>query len=86
MRELEVLEPGHLKPYYCSPAGTDLHLVQIYAGISILSFPLAQKPYAPYPVVSSANRSGLFEVVVGLIWAVLRSRCAGFARPSLPRR
>ena len=47
---------------------------------------LHPKTCASYPVVSSANRSGLFEVVVRLILAVLRSRCAGFARPSLPRR
>ena len=34
--------------------------------------------------MSSANHPGLFEVVVRLVLAVLRSRCAGFSRPSLP--
>ena len=44
--------------------------------------PLHPKTYASYPVVSTANSSGLFEVVVGHILAVLRSRCAGFACPA----
>ena len=44
--------------------------------------PLHPKTYACYPVVSTANSSGLFEVVVGHILAVLRSRCAGFACPA----
>ena len=48
--------------------------------------PLHPKTYAFYPGVSSANCSGLFEVEVRLILAVLRSRCVDFARPSLPRR
>ena len=43
---------------------------------------LHPKTYACYPVVSTANSSGLFEVVVGHILAVLRSRCAGFACPA----
>ncbi len=43
--------------------------------------PLHPKSYASYPVVSTANSSGLFEVVVRHILAVLRSRCAGFACP-----
>ena len=43
--------------------------------------PLHPKTYASYPVVSTANSSGLFEVVVRHILAVLRSRCAGFACP-----
>ena len=37
-------------------------------------------------MVSTAYRAGPFGVVVRLVLAVLRSRCAGFARPSLPRR
>ena len=44
--------------------------------------PLHPKTYASYPVVSIANRPGLFEVVVRHILAVLRSRCAGFACPA----
>ena len=44
--------------------------------------PLHPKSYASYPVVSTANSSGLFEVVVRHILAVLRSRCAGFACPA----
>ena len=44
--------------------------------------PLHPKTYASYPVVSTANSSGLFEVVVRHISAVLRSRCAGFACPA----
>ena len=44
--------------------------------------PLHSKSYASYPVVSTANSSGLFEVVVRHILAVLRSRCAGFACPA----
>ena len=44
--------------------------------------PLHPKTYASYPVVSTANSSGLFEVVVRHILAVLRSRCAGFACPA----
>ena len=44
--------------------------------------PLHPKTYACYPVVSTANSSGLFEVVVGHILAVLRSHCAGFACPA----
>jgi len=36
--------------------------------------------------VSTASRAGPFGVVVRLVLAVLRSRCAGLARPSLPRR
>ena len=44
--------------------------------------PLHPKTYACYPVVSTANSSGLFEVEVGHILAVLRSRCAGFACPA----
>lgn len=47
--------------------------------------PVLPKTYASCPVGSSANRPGLFEVVVQLILAVLRSRCTGFARHSLPR-
>ena len=43
---------------------------------------LHPKTYASYPVVSIANRPGLFEVVVRHISAVLRSRCAGFACPA----
>ena len=43
---------------------------------------LHPKTYASYPVVSIANRPGLFEVVVRHILAVLRSRCAGFACPA----
>ena len=44
--------------------------------------PLHPKTYASYPVVSTANSSGLFEVVVRHILAVLRSRCAGFVCPA----
>ena len=44
--------------------------------------PLHPKTYASCPVVSTANSSGLFEVVVRHILAVLRSRCAGFACPA----
>ena len=44
--------------------------------------PLHPKTDASYPVVSTANSSGLFEVVVRHILAVLRSRCAGFACPA----
>ncbi len=44
--------------------------------------PLHPKSYASYPVMSTANSSGLFEVVVRHILAVLRSRCAGFACPA----
>ena len=44
--------------------------------------PLHPKSYASYPVVSTANSSGLFEVIVRHILAVLRSRCAGFACPA----
>ena len=44
--------------------------------------PLHPKTYASYPVVSTANSSGLFEVVVRHILAVLRSRCAGFGCPA----
>ena len=43
---------------------------------------LHPKTYASYPVVSIANRPGLFEVAVRHILAVLRSRCAGFACPA----
>ena len=40
------------------------------------------KTYAAYPVVSIEFRLGLFEVVVRLVSAVQRGRCAGFACPS----
>ena len=40
------------------------------------------KTYAAYPVVSIEFRPGLFEVVVRLVSAVQRGRCAGFACPS----
>ena len=66
-----------------SPRG---RVVSINSGLLNRNFhfelPLHPKTYASYPVVSSANRSGLFEVVVRLILAVLRSRCAGFACPA----
>ena len=47
---------------------------------------LHPKTYASYPVVSIANRPGLFEVVVRHILAVLRESLCGFRLPSLPRR
>ena len=47
-----------------------------------MSSTLHPKTYASYPVVSTANSSGLFEVVVRHILAVPRSRCAGFACPA----
>ena len=36
----------------------------------------------PFVAIATANSSGLFMVVVRLILAVLRSRCAGFACPA----